>query len=611
MNELNELKGQLAALNEGMKDKLQLLNEILNGKGILQTEPKVLFPVIEVAERSDSSFILGALDSLTIKIIKTKEKDKFILVPSESEKDKKLEQQIIRSWLKAKEFCKKYVRKISEHHEIIISFDQHLGIYKGESVGTAIVVGFIGELLRFYNSQTVLKPISGTAFTGGIKERGEINSVSKEIIEKKVEIVFFSNCSTLVIPKEDESFALYKLYELRKAFPARELAIVGVKDISEILLRRDLVDIKKQKLVVRTGKFVIKNWAGAVFAVLLTMLLTDIFALDFDDNPAVIENKGTSLLIKNKNGKILWTRKLWIYLDDQFQYMLSNLAKCIDINADGINEILICHDDFNDGAYEEGRISCYDHKGNPIWKYSVKDTIRTIHDVHSTTYSIGMVQNTHQAYDSVIYCYVSNHPLFPSAIFRLSARTGKRLDEGLWNAGHIVNAMIGDFNKDDKLEIVAFGVHNGFNSAILFSVDPDSLNGQTPSIGDYLFTDLPKVVLRSLISFLPCDLTKYHNIRMNAAVGSTLMFDHGSEEFRFLIHEGIDTDCRSVHYRFDRNLKFLSVSPGNGFEAERDLLIREGKLSPPKTNTEDYTRMLENNILYWKNYNWVKREELE
>jgi hypothetical protein len=171
--------------------------------------------------------------------------------------------------------------------------------------------------------------------------------------------------------------------------------------------------------------------------------------------------------------------------------------------------------------------------------------------------------------------------------------------------------MIGDFNKDDKLEIVAFGVHNGFNSAILFSADPDSLNGQTPSISNYFFADLPIVQPTSLVSFLPCDLTKYHNIRMNSAVGSTLMFDAGSEEFRFLIHEGIDTDCRSVHYRFDRNLKFLSVSPGNGFEAERDLLVNHGKLKPPRTNTPEYTKMLEGNIRYWKDGKWVKREELE
>ena len=132
-----------------------------------------MFPVIEESEDIEESFALGAIDSITIKIGKAKEKDKFIVVPGESERDKQLQQQIITSWQIAKAYCKKYVKKLHEYHEVIISFDQHLGLYRGESVGTALTVGFIEELLKQYNSQTVFKPIEGVAFTGGIKENGE------------------------------------------------------------------------------------------------------------------------------------------------------------------------------------------------------------------------------------------------------------------------------------------------------------------------------------------------------------------------------------------------------------------------------------------------------
>ena len=608
---LEEKRDHFITLNFNLKDRLTEIEKVLEGISVQPiNERKILFPVIEEDERLNKNVTLGAIDSLTIKINISRTQNRFIVVPSVDDLDKKLEDQINLSWQKAKEYCTQFVKKMNPFHEVIINFDERLGIYKGDSIGTALLIGFIEGILGYYNSQTVLKAIGNAAFTGGVNANGTINQISEEITEKKVEIAFFSKCAALVVPKVDEPSAVKKLEELNREFPNRNLKIIAVKDIEEILLRRDLVEISKQKLTVRTGKFVSKNWQGVVFALLLALIFSYLFALDLDDNPAVIENKGTSLLVKNKNGKILWTTKLWIKLEDNFQYMLSNLAKCMDINADGINEVLICHDDFNDGVYEEGRISCYDYKGNLIWKYNFKDTVRTVNEVHSTTYSIGIVQNNISVNDSIIYCYVSNHPLFPSSIFSLSASTGKRINKGLWNAGHIVNAMIGDFNKDDKLEIVALGVHNGFNSAILFTVDPENLNGQTPTVGDYSFIGLETVRPKTLISFLPCDLTKYHNIRMNSAVGSTLMFDNGSKEFRFLIHEGIDTDCRSVHYRFDKNLKFLSVSPGNGYEEERDMLVRQGKLSPPLTNTKEYEKMLRDKITYWENDNWVHIDTL-
>lgn len=107
MNDLTEFKELFIALNEKLKGKLHVLFEVLNGREISLSEPKILFPVIEEVDEND--FIVGAIDSLTVKIGKAKDSDKFIIVPSESENDKKLKQQINVLWLKAKNYCKKYV----------------------------------------------------------------------------------------------------------------------------------------------------------------------------------------------------------------------------------------------------------------------------------------------------------------------------------------------------------------------------------------------------------------------------------------------------------------------------------------------------------------------
>ena len=100
MNVLTEFKELFIALNEKLKGKLHVLFGMLNGREISLSESKILFPVIEEVDEED--IILGAIDSLTVKIGKAKDRDKYIIVPSESENDKKLEEQINVSWLQAK-----------------------------------------------------------------------------------------------------------------------------------------------------------------------------------------------------------------------------------------------------------------------------------------------------------------------------------------------------------------------------------------------------------------------------------------------------------------------------------------------------------------------------
>ena len=223
LDELYEFKDQLITLNFNIKDKLIELEDILNGEPTSSDrDRKILFPVIEEVESMDGNLLLGAVDSPTIKISRAKFKDRFIVVPSAAELDKQLEEQIKISWQKAKDYCNQYVKKINDYHEVIISFDQRLGEYKGDSVGTALSIGFIEQILKFYNSHTVLKPFGDLVFTGGINANGEINQISKEITEKKVEIAFYSSCRILVVPKIDENFALSKLEELKKEFPKRD-----------------------------------------------------------------------------------------------------------------------------------------------------------------------------------------------------------------------------------------------------------------------------------------------------------------------------------------------------------------------------------------------------
>ncbi|CAG1022347.1 hypothetical protein DOJK_01620 [Patescibacteria group bacterium] len=87
-DELFAFRDQLITLNFNVKDKLTELEDILTGQETLSArDRKILFPVIEEVESTDSNLLLGAVDSLTIKISKAKFKDRFIIVPSTAELD--------------------------------------------------------------------------------------------------------------------------------------------------------------------------------------------------------------------------------------------------------------------------------------------------------------------------------------------------------------------------------------------------------------------------------------------------------------------------------------------------------------------------------------------
>lgn len=75
MNEMNEFKEQLNRLSEGMKGKLHVLFEMLNGREISLSKPKVLFPVIEEVDENNHYLIrlLNFKDSAKIYVFSTTE----------------------------------------------------------------------------------------------------------------------------------------------------------------------------------------------------------------------------------------------------------------------------------------------------------------------------------------------------------------------------------------------------------------------------------------------------------------------------------------------------------------------------------------------------------
>ena len=405
---------------ERIEKQLLKLNSILQGSSYPDNSvQKAFFPLVD-REAPDDFY--GTIDSIAIRINKCDEKDKFIIIPSEKKIEKKILEQCQNSWLLALNLLKVYVKKPCEYHEVIISFDKKEGIYEGNSLGIALTLSFLEQLLGFYNPAYIIKIKEQSAFTGGVTETGKVLCTSEEIIKQKVAAIFFSELNTFVIPKTEETYAYFALTLLKNQYPERNLKLIPIEDISDVLNRRDLVEIKKRNPVVRTGKFVKKNWVSAIATILLAILFAFLFVMDFDDNPATLTTDGRTLFVKNKSGKILWTKKIGVPKEAAANHrILDDYCRIFDVDEDEKNEVLIAGDmqSVENNFYSSVSLLCYNAKGIVLWRYSFSDSVESEREILQPIYWLTMIDTLTINNSRSLFLISSNVSSFSSAIYRI------------------------------------------------------------------------------------------------------------------------------------------------------------------------------------------------
>lgn len=605
-------KEQNATLDiEVKRIELQWIKQtsILNGDDLEDKEiHKAFFPLIDNESPAD---FYGTVESVTVRISKAVDIDKFILVPSEKEIEKRILEQCRNSWLLALDISKKYVKKPYKFHEVIIGFDKKEGFYEGNSLGTALTISFLEEILKFYNPTYLIKLIEKSAFTGGVAEGGEILNTSENIIKRKVALIFFSKINSFVIPKSEETYAVFTLTQLKKNYPNRKLKVIPAEDINDVLNRRDLVDLRKQKVVVRTGKFVKKNWISALVAIILTFILSFLFVMDFDDNPEILTTDGSTLFVKNKNGKVLWTKH---YLNlSKDEDILPRLCRIIDVNSDGMNEILFANEqignnnEMNTACY----LRCYDKDQILLWKYKFNEKVSSNREELDPIYSMYMIDTLTIENRKALYLIADNGNSFSSAVFAIDLVNGKICSGILWCSGHTYDGIIKDIDGDGVREVFCLGLDNGFEDVVLFGIEIDTLNKVRPSTTDYLIKDYPK---SNLITYIRIPKTDYDNYLQNRffAIGQgSFKYLENEKKYYFILLSGNSISHTGIWYKLDENLKDFDITVDNQFRVIRDSLVAQGKLMLPYSDTEEYKNIIKNNMLYWKNGKWVKRNKLD
>ncbi len=592
-----------------LQQKYSNFSDVLSGSNA-EEHPFVCLPLLQ-SESETFEEDYGVISTLNVQIKPGGTENKFHIIPGRGEPDAGLKEQANNSLVNAVRIAGKFIKIKNKFWDVYIDFENKTGEYSGSSFGVLLVLKLVEEILRFYDSPTKILSNTSAALTGAVSYDGSIPPLTKDIISLKTKIVFFSGIKKFVIPEEDFVDARNTLQEFQAEYPERRLKLVGIQSADDLFDLRNVVDIKKESTVLRTGKF-IRRQALALF-LLIPLIAIIIFSgiFDLDNNPDHFEYRGKVGLIVNKSGKKLYATKLSSDYNNEFgRELIVRSGKIFDTGNDGTNEIILCNDQqaLKESNLLKNRIVCYNKNLDVNWTFTFDKVVRTKFDLHSDIFDENLVDTLTINDTLCLFLIARNNPNEVSAIYRLDCRTGKMLNKVLWHSGHLQAAYIYRNNGDD--EFYAAGINNGLGRVALFSIKVKEMNGQLPCAPGYEFLDIETADPDQYTLLPKTDFTDYYNARFNIPQPGGISMNKDKSEILIYVLEGnIPSDAGGVVYRFTRDLRLISVSFSDDIIEKRDALIRAGAIEGPLTRTKEFEKSLISQLRYWDGKKFVTAEE--
>ena len=426
-----KIKNQILRIN----NELNTLQLFLEGKDFPNEINSLSFPVLERTVNNSLSY--GMVEQLEISIHSNKKNNKleFNLIPSLPTIDEKLKKQIDNSWNFASSYVKSQNNRIKSNLEVTIRFVNKLGIYEGDSLGVALTVGFIQELLRYYDLREEISYENNIITTGSMNEEGQIGAVGGEIIRTKLITAFYSKANKFIVPLDDLNSAKEVLNTLFEKFPKRKLVIIPMQNINDVINRRDIVGIEKQNIVRWGSKKLIKNKIAVSLTIILAAVLLSFYYVNQDKNPASIEMLDGKIFIKNKVNKVLWSKDYSACTEKILNVVSSylyNKCRIIDIDNDGKNEVLVALSENSSNLF------LYNSIGEVIWEYNHTDSLGTNDEKFTGQFGIhGIIDTIHANGKIELLIYFQHYNYYPTGIAKLDLITGEKISDVLWHPGPI------------------------------------------------------------------------------------------------------------------------------------------------------------------------------
>jgi hypothetical protein len=319
-----------------------------------------------------------------------------------------------------------------------------------------------------------------------------------------------------------------------------------------------------------------------------------------DVNPEYARAKDEFLVVYNKSGEELWRKHIgigydWEKLRAQEPVLdPDNYLQTVDVDGDGKKEVIAIFGMLSEGQ-PKNAIYCYTSDGDERWTYRFNRQMTFGNSVFYDTYMYGnFIIGDFDINGSIeIVAVVYHGGWYPTAIIKIDASEGKLLNE-YWHSGNIHRLINRDLNNDGIEEIIVTGENNGFNLASVFVLDPRNFQGHSPAPEEYTPKDVLMGNEKYYLLINRSDLKKYASHKRNRAREMSFTSD-GSLIVRMT--EEIESTPYMLLYFFSPTLHCFNVDGEDRFVTLHNKYVADGKL--PKKIDEQYYEDLRKGVQYW------------
>ncbi|NHZ84512.1 MAG: hypothetical protein GWP19_01355 [Planctomycetia bacterium] len=487
------------------------------------------------------------------------------------------------------------------HIRLEFSLNQPSSLLVGSSVGLAMAVLATTSLHMYKSNRALqLRIYSDVAFTGAIDKSGKILPVDEYSIESKIEAAFFSDVRMVVLAEDQVQQAINSVEKLQKDYSNHALEIIGLKKVTDIQQRRDIIHYQRRRISSRVSQFV-KDYANSVTYSIMAFILLLGAGFWFGIVKHPVPEKSTFLndqiVVLNRYGYELWKSEIGSYT-----------SAVDDIDNDGEMEVLVgFSSDIQNSKYQDGRVICYNESGEILWEMITG--LETIYgnNVYPNNFIIPkiIIDDLDGDGKKEIICVASN-VYFPTRIVILS-HDGKLISD-FWNSGNIYDIVVHDlYSENDTKEVIVSGINNEERNGILFIIDPFHSYGTSPQINpNYKNQDVSNGNELYYLKFPSTHFKRESNSVTTADILMNIQVNKAGVRVK-LQNERVKTNPAAglgeVIYQFNSYMEvtFVGLTDGYYNNYQQEFPDRD-PLPYNDPNIIDYFRSVD----YWNGSIWVK-----
>ncbi len=469
-------------------------------------------------------------------------------------------------------------------------------LHEGGSANLALAVLLIAGVTRAAGQREQYDVLSSVAITGDVDPDGSVMPVDEGTLPQKLEAVFYSPLSAVVVPRNHLTVAESLIAALSKDHPHRVLDVIGVRHVREVFYDRRVTRHTRSGLVAHTARRIWQKKTRSVALVASSgLVLLTLWHLSgsWDKIPVSVEYAGDRLTVQNRYGKMIGDITVGRATVEKGTRLVSTMVAQKghgfgDFDGDHVPDIVFVRTSSDRLVVHDEVCAWSIQKETFLWRTTIipralfPEKQETLGGTYCNSDIVVMDTGVEGAPD--VFVSGSHTPSFPGFVVRLNGRDGT-IREQYVHVGHVADIEVGDVDQDGVKEIVACGVNNAYRRAFVAVLEVGQMDGCSPTQGEYR-CDAPVAAREKYYILIP--RTAVGDAFRGSSKGNSALFTKVDERLGRItacISDGLGPDIPPgwpsepiLNYTFDRHMRFLYTSTGDSYDLMVDLLKANGRL---------------------------------